>query len=360
MKIRVFIDASVSVDVRVMVDHLSRVVPSIAWSVGASPFATRERVISAPDTYEKLSARFRRETEQDDLAFLFTEKPYDNNYFFETEDGKATIVSLFGWEHLTNLPRANGIAYFTAALLVRHLGIGQSHKIQNTGCINDFWYDKTGVDSGMRAAYVCAACASKKMRLSAGSSLKEEITALLDDVSSASRANSDIVEYWSDAESTPADAAFHVFLCHNSKDKPSVRRVNKALKAKRLLTWLDEEQLPPGRAWQQLLEEQIQSIGSVAVFVGESGLGPWQDVEIRAFLSEFVKRRCPVIPVILEDCVNVPQLPLFMQQFTWVDFRKNEPVPIEMLVWGITGTKPSSQARLKTPSKRVNGQRRSR
>lgn len=354
MKIRIFIDATVPVDARLMVDGLRRVMPSISWSVGVSPFATRESFISAPDTYAKLSARFRREIEGDDLALLFTEKPYDNNYFFESGDEKASIVSLFGWEHLTNLPRANGVAYFTAALLVRRLGIGESHRIQNTGCINDFWQDKTGVDSGMRAAYICAACTSKKMRGTAGSAaIRNEISALLDDISSASRATADLIEYWADAQTPAGSAKFQVFLCHNSKDKAAVRRVNRALQDKNVSTWLDEEQLPPGRAWQALLEEQIQTISSVAVFVGESGFGPWQDVEMRAFITEFVRRRCPVIPVILEDCVNVPQLPLFMQQFTWVDFRKKEPPPTDMLVWGITGVKPEPKIAVPAPSKRA-------
>jgi hypothetical protein len=81
---------------------------------------------------------------------------------------------------------------------------------------------------------------------------------------------------------------------------------------------------------------------------------------MRAFISEFVRRRCPVIPVILEGCVNVPQLPLFMQQFTWVDFRKKEPSPIDMLVWGVTGVKPEAQARAKALSTRTVRQGRGR
>jgi hypothetical protein len=77
-----------------------------------------------------------------------------------------------------------------------------------------------------------------------------------------------------------------------------------------------------------------------AVFVGESGFGPWQDLEMQAFLREFVKRRCPVIPVILPDCDNVPDLPVFLSGMTWVDFRVDDPDPLKKLVWGITGKKP--------------------
>ncbi|MDP2953249.1 MAG: toll/interleukin-1 receptor domain-containing protein, partial [Chloroflexota bacterium] len=116
---------------------------------------------------------------------------------------------------------------------------------------------------------------------------------------------------------------------------------NGRLVQSKIRTWLDEEQLPPGRAWQDLLEEQIQSVRTAAVFVGRSGVGPWQNIEIRAFLQEFVRRQCPVIPVILPDCTKVPPLPLFLRQLTWVDFRKKTPDPFSLLVWGITGVKPS-------------------
>ena len=51
------------------------------------------------------------------------------------------------------------------------------------------------------------------------------------------------------------------------------------------------------------------------------------------------KRKCPVIPVILADAPQKPKLPLFLREMTWVDFRKNEPDPLQQLIWGITGKK---------------------
>jgi len=132
---------------------------------------------------------------------------------------------------------------------------------------------------------------------------------------------------------------FDVFLCHNSKDKDSIRELNSRLKDRGIKTWLDEEQLRPGIPWQDELERQIQGIKAVVVAVGSSGTGPWQDVEIRAFLEEFVRRGCPVIPLILPDCTSLPKLPLFLNQFTWIDLRKQKPDPFKLLVWGITGRK---------------------
>jgi hypothetical protein len=75
------------------------------------------------------------------------------------------------------------------------------------------------------------------------------------------------------------------------------------------------------------------------VFVGHQGIGPWQELEIEAFLREFVRRGCPVIPVLLPNAVEKPILPVFLKGMTWVDFRVSEPDPILQLIWGIKGKK---------------------
>jgi hypothetical protein len=137
--------------------------------------------------------------------------------------------------------------------------------------------------------------------------------------------------------------AFDVFLCHNSADKPSVKRIGTLLKTRGLLPWLDEWELPPGQPWQERLERQIASIRSAAVFIGGSGISPWHQQEMRGFISEFVDRQVPVIPVLLPEAPARPELPLFLRQMTWVDFRTADPDPLERLVWGITGTRPGAQ-----------------
>ena len=92
---------------------------------------------------------------------------------------------------------------------------------------------------------------------------------------------------------------FDVFLCHNSEDKPEIRELARKLTENGITPWMDEEQIRPGTSWQTALGDQISSIKSAAVFVGEGGIGPWQEQEIQALLSQFVKRKCPVIPVVL-------------------------------------------------------------
>lgn len=135
---------------------------------------------------------------------------------------------------------------------------------------------------------------------------------------------------------------FDVFLCHHSVDKPAVKLIGEQLKEMGLLPWLDEWELRPGFPWQSSLEEQIEKIKAAAVFVGKSRIGPWQDLELSVFLRQFIKRRCPVIPVILADCKKTPKLPIFLEGMAWVDFRRLEPDPLQRLVWGITGNRNSN------------------
>ena len=129
---------------------------------------------------------------------------------------------------------------------------------------------------------------------------------------------------------------YDVFLCHNSLDKAAVRQIGESLKEEGILPWLDEWNLVPGRPWQRALESEIPKIKSAAVFVGESGIGPWQHEEIEAFLDEFVRRRCPVIPVLLSNAPAQPVLPVFLKNRTWVDFRRYSPDPMKQLIWGVT------------------------
>ena len=143
---------------------------------------------------------------------------------------------------------------------------------------------------------------------------------------------------------------FHVFLSHNSKDKPTVRQLARALQARGLKVWLDEWEMVPGRPWQEALEAVIQTIQTAAVLVGKDGLGPWQDSEMSACLSEFVDRHLPVIPVLLPGAPVKPRLPLFLRSFTWVDLRRGlTDDGLDRLEWGITGVKPEKVESPKKP-----------
>ncbi len=70
-----------------------------------------------------------------------------------------------------------------------------------------------------------------------------------------------------------------------------------------------------------------------------SRIGPWQDAELAAFLRQFSRRHCPVIPVLLPGAER-PPLPVFLDGMTWVDLDVADPDPLDQLEWGVTGRHP--------------------
>ncbi|MGI2904704.1 GUN4 domain-containing protein [Tolypothrix sp. VBCCA 56010] len=152
-----------------------------------------------------------------------------------------------------------------------------------------------------------------------------------------------------------------VFLCHNSKEKAEVEKIRAQLLQKGIDAWLDKYDFEPFRRWQDQLEEIIPQVKAVAVFIGSSGVGPWADIEMREFLVEFAKNhKLRIGLVILPGCpdklINI--VPRFLKGFHWVDFRLQNPDPMEQLIWGITGQKPKTQPiTLSQPSQKPSDRR---
>jgi hypothetical protein len=284
--------------------------------VGTHQFRINTPVITHPNSYDSLPPPLLEESQQSDVAFLFTNVRYDNNYFYSGFQGNI-LLSFSGWNLLTDLPVTNGLVYFIAQALTEIQQIGRRHE-EITGCINDILVDKRGVDMGMRAAFICTDCFDEHAQ---NDPIAHDIQRLLDLVSSASRIRRNVLENTPPTPQEQKGQLFDIFLCHNSEDKPAIKQIKTFMQNAGIATWFDEEQLVPGFPWQDELERQIPNVRKAAVFVGRNGMGPWQDRELRAFISEFVSRGCPVIPVILPDAGTVPELPIFLRQMTWVDLR---------------------------------------
>ncbi|MDZ7960724.1 MAG: GUN4 domain-containing protein [Aulosira sp. DedQUE10] len=138
---------------------------------------------------------------------------------------------------------------------------------------------------------------------------------------------------------------FDVFLAHNSQDKPQVRAIAKELKQRGLKPWLDEEQIPPGRPFQDYIQKAIQSVKSAAIFIGPQGLGKWQIMELRSLIGKLVEADIPVIPVLLPGVTGIPNDLDFLKQLNWVNFTNgiNDTQALENLKWGITQEKPITE-----------------
>lgn len=145
---------------------------------------------------------------------------------------------------------------------------------------------------------------------------------------------------------------FHVFLSHNSSDKPLVEEIANRLKAVGLEPWLDKWNLVPGDPWQPALEEALADCQSCAVFIGPSGLGTWQHEEMRAAINRRVtahraNHRFRVIPVLLPGSVRGARsrLPEFLVATTWIEFRQRiDDDAFRILERAIRGLPPGSNA----------------
>jgi len=135
---------------------------------------------------------------------------------------------------------------------------------------------------------------------------------------------------------------FDVFLAHNNQDKPQVLKIAQHLKERGVYPWIDKEQVPPGQWFQDALQKGIREIKSAAVFIGPSGPGKWQALELRSFVAQCVEREVPVIPVLLPDVDEIPHELVFLRQLNWVKFNKSvdDVDAIDNLQWGITGEQP--------------------
>jgi hypothetical protein len=141
--------------------------------------------------------------------------------------------------------------------------------------------------------------------------------------------------------------AFDVFLAHNSQDKAEVMRLGEELRRQGIYPWIDVEQIPPGRWFQDVIQSAVRTVRTAAIVIGKSGIGRWQMVELRAFLSRCVELGIPLIPVLLPGVAGVPDDLAFLRELNCVQFANDigEKAAMVRLVWGITSQKPDQLTR---------------
>jgi hypothetical protein len=133
---------------------------------------------------------------------------------------------------------------------------------------------------------------------------------------------------------------FDVFLAHNSQDKALVARLAAKLRDRALNPWLDDEQVPPGRWFQDVIEAAIPTVRSAAIIIGAHGVGAWEHEELRSFLQQCTEAQTPVIPVLIGGA-TIPKSLRFLAQRRWVQMPTvDDDHALDLLIWGITGERP--------------------
>lgn len=135
---------------------------------------------------------------------------------------------------------------------------------------------------------------------------------------------------------------FDAFFSYNSEDVSLIRKIAEELQESGIKVWFDEWELPNGKELLDALDEGIKNSRSIVVFIGPSGLSPWQNEEVKTALEGNVTPSSSVIPVILHGVKKESPLPAFLKKFPNLDCRKTQTAQIDMdkLIKAITKRKP--------------------
>lgn len=116
---------------------------------------------------------------------------------------------------------------------------------------------------------------------------------------------------------------YDAFICYNRKDKACVDViVRRLIEDAKLTVWFDDRDLVAGCPFQEEMEQALAKSKCCVVFVGPSGIGPWQNEEMRLALEKVISRSIErVIPVLLSG-VGLPHpenvLPSVLRRRAWI------------------------------------------
>ena len=319
--IRLYHDVTIDLDIEKLAKNLNNVCQNIKFVKGKTTVNIEDEIISYPITYHNISELLINETKDDYKAIIITRKRYDNNYFF-TYSGNLVILSFFAWEQLTTLPLSNGVVFFIANFLALHIDHSFRHyendEKPKPECIYDFGWNKTGVDIGMRSAFICPTCIKRINRKRLTDEKKRvynDLKLILNDLGNASKWDSDIFEYWNNKLSDSADKSNNrksknrnqVFISYSHEDSMWLRKLKTFLKPfERNYTihvW-DDTRIKTGRDWRQEIEHALQKTKIAVLMISADFLASDFIInnELPLLLSAAEKDGTIIMPIILKPC----------------------------------------------------------
>jgi hypothetical protein len=127
-------------------------------------------------------------------------------------------------------------------------------------------------------------------------------------------------------EAAPTDLRkLRVFLCHGKEDKGQVRAIYYKLLDADVEPWLDEQNILPGRNWEDEIRQAIQNTDAILVFLSRTSMSRTGYINKEVFQAlELAKLQPPgrifIIPARLEEC----EVPERLADIQYVDyFRQN-------------------------------------
>ena len=194
-KILLAFDKDLEINKKGFLEFINSKTNYLHFDLYASEIEFKEEYISKPESFDNLRGFFEKEFQDYDRIFCFTDKPYDDNYFFH-EHNLLSIYTFYAWNELTSLPKTNGTLYFIIDYLALQVDpTGYRHQ-NETGCIYDFLWYKDGIDDGMRQAKICPNCLvrlNEHLKEEEQFSILEDLKELMNALSNSSKWNQDIL-----------------------------------------------------------------------------------------------------------------------------------------------------------------------
>ena len=138
--------------------------------------------------------------------------------------------------------------------------------------------------------------------------------------------------------------SFDVFVSYSRADQDAVEQIGRALRARGLTVFVDRWYLVAGQSWPEALERHLRDCRAVAVCIGASGIGAWQQREhYKALDRQVHEPGFPVVPVLLPGADD-PALG-FLGLNTWVDLRHGleDGTMIDILARAVRGMSPGDE-----------------
>lgn len=195
MKVLLAFDNGFPIDKDNLINLLQKKSKFIEFDLYTDKFALPSGLVSKPKTFTNVSKQVKSVSDTYDKTFCFTQKQYDDNFFFHEHDD-LTIFSFYAWSYLTDLPISNGVLFFIVDFIALQINYSDFRHHETTGCIYDFHRDKRGIDDGMRQSRFCSNCLkriSDSLTTESDFKIFDDLQILMNHLSDASRWNKDIL-----------------------------------------------------------------------------------------------------------------------------------------------------------------------
>ena len=114
---------------------------------------------------------------------------------------------------------------------------------------------------------------------------------------------------------------YDLFISYNRNDSTRASQLVRELEQRGVRAWMDKLNLAPCELWQTEITEALTHANDIAVLIGASGLGGWQELELQLAFAKQPERKRRIIPVPLPQAPRALTLPDLLAPYMFCDLR---------------------------------------